>query len=74
MTKALAPTDNSKKQSDNKKRRQNFDNTTISDRPRMVSVSNDSHQTGVVKPVYEIPTFPLTAIIGLSKGHTFKTL
>ena len=36
----------------------NFDYTTISDRLRMVSWSNDSYQTGVVKPVYGIPTFP----------------
>ena len=39
----------------------NFDYTTIADRFRTVSWSNDSHPTGIVKPVYEIPTFPLTA-------------
>ena len=39
----------------------NFDYTTIADRLRTVSWGNDSHQTGVVKPVYVIPTFPLTA-------------
>ena len=38
-----------------------FDYTTISDRLRTVSWSNDSHPTGVVKPVYWIPTFLLTA-------------
>ena len=38
-----------------------FDYTTIEDRLRTVSWSNDSHPTGVVKPVYGIPTFPLTA-------------
>ena len=43
------------------KRRQNFDNTTIADRLRTVSWCNNSHPTGVVKPVYGIPTFPLTA-------------
>ena len=30
----------------------NFDYTTIADRHRTVSWSNDSHSTGVVKPVY----------------------
>ena len=39
----------------------NFDYTTIADRLRTVSLGNDSHPTGVVKPVYGIPTFPLTA-------------
>ena len=36
----------------------NFDYTTISDRLRTVSWSNDSYPTGVVKLVYGIPTFP----------------
>ena len=36
----------------------NFDYTTISDRLGMVIWSNDSYPTGVVKPVYGIPTFP----------------
>ena len=36
----------------------NFDYTTISERLRMVSWSKDSYPTGVVKPVYGIPTFP----------------
>ena len=39
----------------------NFDYTTIADRLRTVSWSNSSHPTGVVKPVYERSTFPLTA-------------
>ena len=39
----------------------NFDYTTIADRLRTVSWSNSSHPTGVVKPVYEHSTFPLTA-------------
>ena len=39
----------------------NFDYTTIADRLRMVRLGNDSHRTGVVKPIYGIPTFPLTA-------------
>ena len=39
----------------------NFDYTTIADRLRTVSWGNDSHPAGVVKPVYGIPTFQLTA-------------
>ena len=39
----------------------NFDYITIADRLRTVSLGSDSHPTGVVKPVYGIPTFPLTA-------------
>ena len=35
-----------------------LDYTTIADR---LSWGNDSHPTGVVKPVYRIPTFPLSA-------------
>ena len=38
-----------------------LDYTTIADRLRTVSWSNRSHPTGVVKPVYERSTFPLTA-------------
>ena len=38
-----------------------FDYTTIADRLRTVSWSNSSHPTGMVKPVYERSTFPLTA-------------
>ena len=36
----------------------NFDYTMIAERLRTVSLSNDSHQTGVVKPVYGIPSLP----------------
>ena len=43
------------------KRHQNFDYTTIADRLSTVSWSNNSHPAVVVKPVYGIPTFPLTA-------------
>ena len=39
----------------------NFDNTTIADRLRMASWGNYGYPTGVVEPVYGIPTFPLTA-------------
>ena len=61
MTKAPTPTEKSKKQRDKTKNAtKNFDYTTIADRLRTVSWENDSHPTGVVKPVYGIPTFPLT--------------
>ena len=52
----------------------NFDYLTIADRPRTLSWSNDSNQTGVAKPVYGIPTFPLTTKAVLSKGLTLKNL
>ena len=39
----------------------NFDYTTITDRLRTVSKGSDSHPTGVVKFVYGISTFQLTA-------------
>ena len=47
---------NSKKQRDikHKNATKTFDCTTIADRLRTVSWSNDNHQTGVVKPVYGI--------------------
>ena len=62
MTEAPTPTEKSKKQRDNTKNAtKNFDYTTIADRLRTVSWGNDSHTAGVVKPVYGIPTFPLTA-------------
>ena len=48
----------------------NFDNTTIADQLRTVSLSNSSHPTGVIKPVYERTTFPLTATAMYSNGHT----
>ena len=34
--------------------------TSITQRLRTVSLSNNSHPTGVFKPVYGYPTFPLT--------------
>ena len=62
MTEALTPTEKSKKQRDSTKNAtKNFDYTTIADRLRTVSWGNDSHPASVVKPVYGIPTFPLTA-------------
>ena len=39
----------------------NFDYTTTAGRLRTVSWSNDSYQTGVVKPVYGRPIFQLSA-------------
>ena len=38
-----------------------FGYTPIAGRLRTISWGNDSHPTAVVKPVYGIPTFPLTA-------------
>ena len=49
-----------------------FDNTTIADRLRTVSLSNDRDQTGVVKPVNGIPTFTRTAKYVLSKNTHLK--
>ena len=54
MTKAFIPTEYSKKQMDNTKNaNKTFNKTKIADRLRTV--------TGVVKPVYVIPTLQLTA-------------
>ena len=62
VTKTPTPTDLSNKQRDNiKDATKNLDYTTIADRLRTVSWSNNSHPTGVVKPVNERSTFPLTA-------------
>ena len=72
MTKTPIPTEISKKQWTTQKRHQNFHYTTIADRLGTVSWSNNSNQTGVVKPVYGYPTFPLTTKAVHSKGHTFK--
>ena len=44
------------------------------DQLRTVSWGNDSNRPGVVKPVYGIPTFPLTAKDVQSKGNTFKNV
>ena len=59
---------------DHKNATKNFDYTTIADRLRTVSWGNDSHSTGVIKPVYGIPTFQLTAKAVKSKGHTLKKI
>ena len=71
MIKAPTPTEKSKKQRDNTK---TPPKSSITQRLRTVSWGNDSHPTGVVKPVYGIPTFSLTAKALKSKGHTFKNL
>ena len=64
MTKTPTLTGKLKKQRDNiKNATKNSDYTTIADRQRTVSWSNNSYPTGVVKPVYERSTFPLTAIV-----------
>ena len=70
MTKSLIPTENKKKTTDNIKTPPNtFDYTTSADRLRMVSWSNNSNQTGVVKPMYRCPTFPLTTKVVQSNAH-----
>ena len=53
-------TEKSKNKVTTQKRHQNIDYTTIADRLRTVSWSYDIHTTGVIKPVYGIPAFPLT--------------
>ena len=60
MTKPPIPTENSKTKGQLTNATKNFDYTTIADRLRTVSWSNNSHPTGVVKPVYGYQTFPLT--------------
>ena len=60
MTKPPIPTENLKIKGQHTNATKNFDYTTIADRLKTVSWSNDSHPTGVVKPVYRIPTVPLT--------------
>ena len=58
MTKALTSQETPKSKVTTQKRNQNI---SIADRVRTVSWSDDSNQTGVVKPVDGIKTFPLTA-------------
>ena len=61
MKQAPGPTESILKSKVNTERQQNVDYTTIADRLKTDSWSNNSHPTGVVKPIYGIPTFPLTA-------------
>ena len=64
MTKALTPIEKSKQQRNNTKNAtKNFEYTTITDRLMTVRWGNSSHPTGVVKPIYERSTFPLTATV-----------
>ena len=56
MTKFPTLTENSQKQRGNTKTQPKY-----LDRLRTVSWSNDGHPNGVVKQVYGIPSFPLTA-------------
>ena len=73
MTKAPASLEKSKKQHGNiTNANKNFAYTTIADRLRTISSSNSSHPPGVVKPVDERSTFPLTATAMQSKGHTCR--
>ena len=72
MTKPLHPQKNQKCNVTAQKCHQNAIYKTIVDRLRTVSWSSDSHPTGVVKPIYGTPAFPLTAKAVLLKGHTFK--
>ena len=58
MTKVRTPKEKSKKQQDNTN---THDYTTTVDRLKTVSWGNDSHPNGVVKAVYGIPTFLITA-------------
>ena len=61
MKKAPTPTEKSNKQRDDiKNATKNVDYKTIADWLRTVSWSNSSQHTGVVKPVCESSTFPLT--------------
>ena len=60
MTKAPTPTKSKNATRQHKKRHNTFDYTTIADRLRTVSCSNNNHSTGVVNPVYGIHIFPLT--------------
>ena len=50
------------------KRQHKVTTKNIADRLRTVSWSNCCHPTGMIKPVYGIPIFPLTAKAVLSKG------
>ena len=50
----------------------NFDNTTIVDRLKTVSRSDDSNQTGVVKPLNGIQTFPPATTVMYSRAPTCR--
>ena len=68
MTKPPMPTENSK----TKGQHTNATKTSITQRLRTDlgrSVGVTSHPTGVVKPVYGYPTFPLTAKAVIKRTH-----
>ena len=58
MTKTPTQTENSKTNGQHKNATKKFDYTTIEDQLRTVSRNNNSHPTGVVKPVSRYPIFP----------------
>ena len=70
MKKPLHPQQTPKSKVTTQNRHQTFDYTTIADQLRTVSWSINSHPTDVVKLVYGIKTFPLSAYVMLSKGQT----
>ena len=72
MTKAPTPTENSNKPVTTKNATKNFDYTTIVDRLTTGIWSTDSHPTGVIKPIWEIPIFPLTKETIVLFGITLK--
>ena len=75
MTKVPTPTKKSKKKNivcKHKNATKHFDYTTIANQLRTVSLSNENRSTVVVKPVYGIPTFPLTAKALYTKGYTLN--
>ena len=62
MTKTPTTTKKSKKQHDNTKTRtKNIDYTTNADRLGTGIWGNNNHPTGVVKPIYRLPTVPSKA-------------
>ena len=63
-TYTLIQTEISKEVKWQQQQQQNFDITTIVDRRRKVNWSKENYPTGVVKPVFGIPTFPQ-----FTKGH-----
>ena len=66
MTKTPIPKENSKVNGQHKNATKNFDFTTIADRLRTVSWSNNSHPTGVVKPGLKstnLPTYRKISVI-----------
>ena len=73
MMKTLIPTE-IQQPIDNSNTTQYFDYTMIADRLRTVSRSNNGHATGVFKPVYGYPPFPLTTKAVQSKEHIFENL